>query len=101
MGKLGIGIASLIIGLLVGAIGGALLGGGAAAGAGAASGLSTGICSTVQAAQELELLTAGQVDQVLNKAAQDMSGKEVLADGQKVVGSAEACAKVMEKFGQQ
>ena len=101
MGKVGIGIASLIIGLLAGALGGALLAGGAAAGAGAATGLSAGICSTVQAAQDLELLTAEQVDQVLNKAAQNLSGKDALPADEKVVGSADACAQVMEKFGQQ
>lgn len=98
MGKLGIGVASLIIGLLGGAIGGVLLGGGAMMGVGAATGISTGVCSTVQAAQNLQLLSLEQVDQVLNKAAQDLSGKDVLADDERVVGSAEACAKFMERY---
>lgn len=98
MGKVGIGIASLVIGLLAGGIGGALLGGGAGAGAGVATGMATGICSTMQAAQELKFLTPQQVDQVLDKAARDISGKEVLADGEKAVGSAKACDEFMAKF---
>ena len=101
MGELGIGVALLIIGLLAGAIGGALLGGGAAAGAGAATGITTGICSTMRAAHDLDFLTSQQVDQVLDKAARDMSGQDALGENKQVVGSAEACTKFMEKFGRQ
>ena len=99
MGKAGIAVASLVIGLLAGGIGGALFGSGAGAGAGAATGMATGICSTMKAAQDLKLLAPEQVDQVLDKAAKDISGKDDLADGEKAVGSAKACDDFMAKFG--
>lgn len=94
MGRTGTIIATLVIGLLLGAVGGALLTSGAAAGAGAAAGISTGICSTTRAAQELGLLTAEQVDQVLTRAVQDVSSAQA---GSEVVGSAEACADFLSQ----
>jgi hypothetical protein len=99
MGKGAVAIISLIVGLVAGGIGGTLIGGGAMAGAGAAAGISTGICSTMQAAREIGLLSPEQIDQVLNRAAQDLSGKAVLAEGEQVVGSAQACAEFMAKYG--
>ncbi|MCJ2178588.1 hypothetical protein [Novosphingobium album (ex Hu et al. 2023)] len=98
MGKLGIGLASLVVGVLAGALGGVSLGGGAMAGMGVATGMSAGICSTMQAAQQLGFLTAKQVDQVLNKASQDLAGKEELQPDEKAIGSAVACAQFMEKY---
>ena len=67
------------------------------AGAGAAAGLSVGICSTVQAAQEEGLMTAEQVDRVLSRAAQDLSGAGEVPPGHEVVGSAAACEKVLAR----
>jgi hypothetical protein len=97
MGKQVVGIISLVVGLVVGAIGALTLGGGAMMGAGAASGLSMGVCATVQAAQDIGALTAPQVDQVLNRAAQNLSkGKELPQDG-KAIGSAKACSDYLSK----
>ncbi|MCT8160021.1 hypothetical protein [Pseudoruegeria sp. SHC-113] len=97
MGKTGIAIISLVVGLGVGSWGGLNLGGGAMMGVGVATGLSSGICATVQAAQEEGLLTAEQVDLVLNRAAQDISGKAELAEGEQMIGSADQCAEFMRK----
>jgi len=97
MGKTGVGIAALIVGLLAGAVGGLSLGGGAMMGAGAATGVSMGICSTVQAAQDIGALTPAQVDQVLNRAAQNISGKQKLPEDVSALGSAKACADYLAK----
>ena len=98
MGKLLIGL----VGLVVGAIGGALFGGaligGSAAGVGIATGLSAGICSTVTAAQEEGLLTAEQVDQVLNRAAADAAAAAGTTAPEGIVGNADDCASVMENL---
>jgi hypothetical protein len=98
MGKLLMGLG----GLIVGAIGGALFGGalidGSAAGVGIATGLSAGICSTVTAAQEEGLLTAVQVEQVLNRAAADVAAAAGTASSESMVGSAEECATVMSNL---
>lgn len=98
MGKTGIAIISLVVGLGVGGWGGLNLGGGAMMGVGVATGLSSGICATVQAAQEEGLLTAEQVDQVLNRAAQDISGKTELPEGEQIIGSADQCAQFIQKL---
>jgi hypothetical protein len=97
MGKVGIAIISLIAGALGGAL---LLGpviGGAMAGAGAGVGLSMGTCMTVKAGQELGYLTSEQVDEVLTRAAEDLSG-EPLAEGQEIVGSAAGCEETLAKI---
>lgn len=97
MGKLGVAI----LGLLIGVVGGAVLVGpligGAMAGAGAGIGLSTGTCLTVKVAQELGYLSDEQVDEVLTKAAEDLTSQPV-AEGQEIVGSAAACEKALEKL---
>lgn len=98
MEKWGLATGALVIGLLVGWLGGMLFGGGAMMGAGAASGLSIGVCSTVQAAQQLDLLTPQQVDEVLHQAAHNISGNEAIPDDQKLVGSAQACDALMAKL---
>jgi hypothetical protein len=98
MGKAVLAIISLVVGLVVGAWGGVNIGGGTMMGAGVATGLSSGICATVQAAQEEGIMTAEQVDQVLNRAAQDLSGKTALPDGEQMIGSADQCAEFMSKL---
>jgi len=95
VGKLIIG---LIVGLILGALGGMTLGGGAMMGAGVATGLSTGVCSTMQAAQELEFMTPEQVDQVLIQAAKDISGKAKIENEEQIVDSAAGCASFMESL---
>lgn len=88
----------LVVGLIVGGVaGGALIGGGAA-GLGIATGLGAGICSTVQAAQEEGIMTAEQVDQVLNRAATDMAAMSSLESPSAIVGSAAECEGVLEKL---
>ncbi|MGJ8586185.1 MAG: hypothetical protein ACSHXD_19000 [Marinosulfonomonas sp.] len=98
MGKFGSGIIGAIIGVAVGAVGGLSLGGGAMMGVGVATGLSAGVCSTVQAAQEEGLLTAEQVDQILNRAAADLTSGTNLPEGEQMVGSAAQCDDVMAKL---
>ncbi len=92
----------LLIGLVIGAVGGTVFGGaligGSAAGVGVATGLSAGICSTLTAAQKEGLLSAEQVDQVLNRAAADVAAAAGAAAPESVVGSADECAAVMDKL---
>jgi hypothetical protein len=96
MGKTLIGILGLIVGIVIGAFGGLNLGGGAMMGTGVAAGLSAGVCATVQAAQEEGLLSAEQVDQVLGRAAADLSAAASLPPEEKMVGGAADCAAVLE-----
>jgi len=98
MSKTALGAIALLVGLAGGTLVGGSLIGGAAAGVGAGVGLSAGICSTVQAAEELEYLTAEQVDEVLSQAAMDLSGKTELADGETIVGSSAACTDVIARL---
>jgi len=95
-------IISLIIGLVIGGAGALVFGGGAlmgvGAGAGIATGLSAGICSTVTAAEELGIMTAEQVDEVLTRAALDVSGEASLPDDQTMVGSKAQCDDFMAQL---
>lgn len=92
----------LIVGLVIGFLGGTVLGGsligGAATGVGIATGMSAGICSTVQAAQEEGLLTAEQVDQVLTRAAADLSDLSGDGDADKIVGGSDDCENVLKQL---
>lgn len=97
MGKAGSAVIGLVVGLVGGVLGGTVLGGGAMAGVGAATGISTGICSTVRAAQDLDLLTPEQVDAVLAKTVSDAGGK--LQEDDALVGSAQACDDFLAKAG--
>ena len=98
MGKLLIAVIGLIIGIAIGAVGAMTLGGGVMAGLGAGTGLATGICSTVKAAQEEGIMTAEQVDKVLNRAAKDLAAMSGKPMEKEVVGSAAACDKVMAQL---
>lgn len=100
MSKTAVGVIALIVGLVGGTLVGGSLIGGAAMGAGAGVGLSAGICSTVQAAQELDYLTDTQVDEVLSQAVMHLSGKTELAEGEEIASSSAACADVMAKLQQ-
>jgi len=95
-------IITLLVGLIVGGAAALIFGGGAllgvGAGAGIATGLSAGICSTVTAAQELGIMTAEQVDEVLTKAVLDVSGAATLPDDQTIVGSTAQCEGFMAKL---
>ena len=98
MGKTVIGLIGLVVGAVLGAMFGGALIGGSAAGLGVATGLSAGICSTVQAAQEEGLLTAEEVDQVLNRAAADSAAMVGSETPETIVGSAADCAGVMQRL---
>jgi hypothetical protein len=97
LSKISIAVIALVIGLAIGGFGALTFGGGMMGGAGAAAGLSAGICSTVQAAQEEGIMSAEQVDRVLSRAAQDLSGAGGVPAGHEVVGSAAACGKVLAR----
>lgn len=98
MGKVFIGLICLVFGTGVGAFAVAPIMSGVAAGAGVATGLSAGICSTVQAAQEEGLLDAAQIDQVLNRAAADMSELSGTSAPDGLVGGLDECAAVMDRL---
>lgn len=94
MGKILIG---LVIGLVIGGLGGFMLLG-VGAGVGISTGLSAGICSTVQAAEELGMMTPEQVDEVLNRAAQNVAGEVDLPQGEQMVGGAADCETFMAEL---
>ena len=98
MSKTLVAVISLVFGLILGGIGGTTLGGGAMAGMGVAAGLSTGICTTTQAAQDLGIMTPEQVDEVLKKASQNVSGTTDLPEGHEIAGSAEKCDEFLVKL---
>lgn len=100
MGKVAISIISLIVGIVIGGAGAMTIGGGLMAGIGAATGLSGGICMTIEAAQDLGLMNDEEVDQVLTKATENLSGVSEIPDDQKIVGSAAQCQEVMAKLRQ-
>ncbi len=103
MGKLAVGIISLVVGLVVGAVGALTVGGGAMAGAGVATGLTTGICMTVEAAEDLDLMTPEQVEQVLTRAAENLSAVGAVPEGQpsEVADTSAECRSFMEKLRNQ
>lgn len=68
MGKL---IVGFLAGLILGGVGAIFMSGGAM-GVGAATGLSAGICSIVEAAEQTQMMTPDQIEQVLVKAIENM-----------------------------
>ncbi|MCU9840478.1 hypothetical protein OEZ49_22265 [Ruegeria sp. WL0004] len=98
MGKVLTGILGLVIGAALGIFLVAPFMTGTAAGVGIATGLSAGICATIQAAQEEQLLTPGQIDQVLNRAAADMAALSGEAAPEEMVGGVDECSEVMERL---
>jgi hypothetical protein len=98
MGKVVIAVIGLIIGIGIGASGAMIFGGGTMAGIGVASGLSAGICTTVKAAQEEGIMTAQQVDQVMNRAVRDLAALRGLQPSEEIVGSAAACERVIARL---
>ena len=98
MGKLIIG---LVIGLALGVGGTLFLGLGGAMGVGVATGLSSGICMTVEAAQQMGLMTPEQVDEVLRTAAANVPGAAGVPADAEIVGSAAQCDSFMERLRSQ
>ncbi len=103
MGKFAVGIISLIVGLVGGAVGALTVGGGAMAGAGVATGLTTGICMTIEAAEDLGLMTPEQVEDVLTRAAENLSSLGAAPEGQpsEVADTSAECRSFMEKLRNQ
>lgn len=98
MGKVLFGVLGLVIGAALGVFLVAPVMTGAAAGVGIATGLSAGICATMQAAQEEQLLTSDQIDQVLNRTAADMAALSGEVAPEEMVGGIDGCAEVMERL---
>lgn len=96
MGKLAIGLISLVVGLVVGGISASMLVGGAAAGAGAGAGIMTGMCSTIQAAQNAGVMSPEEADQTLAQVVTDLSAKE--GTSVEITGTAQGCADFMANF---
>jgi len=97
MGKFILALVFLIIGAVIGFLGSGLVGG-AAMGIGVATGASAGICMTVEAAEEEGFLTPEEIDQVLNRAAADMSEIAGSDAPGELVGARDDCAAVMERL---
>ena len=95
MGKLILGI---VIGLVVGALGAFTFGGGAAMGLGVATGLSAGACSVLKGAQEENLISAEQADQILNRVNTEMAAMQGVQTTEEIVGSAAACDDFLAKL---
>ncbi|MCA8879312.1 MAG: hypothetical protein KDA73_04975 [Rhodobacteraceae bacterium] len=98
MGKVGVGLLGLILGLVIGIFVAMSIGMGALLGVGAGTGLATGICAVVHAAQQEGLLTADQVNQVLARAARDLSGSADSSDVSELAGSAASCDALIARF---
>jgi len=103
MGKFAVGIISLVVGLVLGAIGALTVGGGAMAGVGVATGLTTGICMTVEAAEDIGLMTPDQVEEVLARAAENLSSVGGMPEGQQseIADTSAECKNFMEKLRNQ
>ena len=100
MQKVAISIISLLVGAVIGGVGAMTIGGGLMAGIGAGTGFATRICMTIEAAEDLGFMNDEQVDQVLTKATENISGVTELPEDQKILGSAEQCKEVMAKLKQ-
>lgn len=90
-------IAGAIVGFVVFAILGTGLLTGIGAGVGVATGLKAGACVTVEAARERGLITAEQVDQVLNAAVAKVAANAGATDT-KLVGSDAECRKIVDEW---
>ena len=95
MGKLIIG---LVIGLIIGGVGGGMLGVGSGAGVGIATGASVGICGVIKAAQDENLLTDEQVDQVFTRGLANIVELTGEGEAQQIVGGADGCDEVLQKL---
>lgn len=91
----------VLLGLVIGAIAGVFILSpfilGIGTGVGVATGLKAGACLTVEAAKESGLITAEQVDEVLNAAIQTIASAEIEGAAALSNGDAE-CARVVEEL---
>lgn len=102
MGKTLLAIVSLVLGGVLGFAGGAVTGFGGGAGLGIATGLSAGVCGVAKAAQDEGLLTAEQVDQVFNRAVENLRAlsPDLEAEAEQIVGGAGECDAVLDRLRQ-
>ena len=100
MGKVLLAIVFLVLGGIFGFAGGAAIGFGGGAGMGIATGLSAGVCGLAKAAQDEGLLTDEQVDQVFNRAVENLRAlsPEIESDAEQIVGGAGECDAVLERL---
>jgi len=98
MGKFVIALITLVVGMLIGGFGALTFGGGAMMGVGLGTGLTTGVCMTVQAAEDLGLMTPAQVDQVLTRAAENLAGHVDASDEFKTTDTSAECKEFLAKF---
>lgn len=102
MSKTLLAIVFLVLGGILGFAGGAITGFGGGAGIGIATGLSAGVCGVAKAALDEGLLTAEQVDQVFNRAVENLRAlsPEFETEAEQIVGGAEECDAVLERLRQ-
>ena len=100
MSKALIAILFLVIGGVLGFAGGAVTGFGGGAGMGIATGLSAGVCGVAKAAQDEGLLTAEQVDQVFNRAVENLRtlSPGIETEAERIVGGAGECDAVLARL---
>lgn len=90
-----------VIGLVLGAVGAFMSLGaavGAGAGAGIAVGLSAGVCTMARSAQDLGVMTAEQVDEVLANAVRLFDETAEIQDDTEIVGSAAQCDEALARL---
>lgn len=100
MGKAFLAIVFLVLGGILGFAGGAAIGFGGGAGMGTATGLSAGVCGLAKAAQDEGFLTAEQVDQVFNRAVENLRAlsPDIENEAEQIVGGASECDVVLERL---
>lgn len=102
MSKALLAILFLVLGGLLGFAGGATTGFGGGAGIGIATGLSAGACGVAKAALDEGLLTADEVDQVFNRALENLRAQspEIETEAEQIVGGADECDAVLARLRQ-
>ncbi len=95
-----IAIVFLLIGAALGGVVALSIGTGMGAGAGIVVGSQAGACLAVEAAKDRGLLTAEQIDEVLNGAVAKIAGGVKLPPEAKLVGSEADCAKMIADLQQ-
>ncbi len=100
MGKVLLALVFLVLGGILGFAGGAAVGFGGGAGMGIATGLSAGACGLAKAARDEGLLTAEQVDQVFNRAVENLRALSpgIETDAERIVGGAGECDAVLARL---
>ena len=100
MGKVLLAIVFLVLGGILGFAGGTVTGFGGGAGMGIATGLSAGVCGVARAAQDEGLLTSEQLDQVFNRAVENLRALSpgIETEAERIVGGAGECDAVLARL---